>query len=109
MFQHVTSLRQGNTWKPLKELVDRGVLLKILENGGDRYARASKTQAPPTRSGLRSTSGQEDQSIIVECYFAGITKGLTLPQSAFSQRPLDCISVLWGAPCWVVVIAILVS
>lgn len=51
MLQNVTSLSQRDARKPLKELVDRSVFLKILEKSGNRNPRA--TENPGTTYAIR--------------------------------------------------------
>ena len=47
---------QGDTWKPIEKLVDRGVVLKILEQGSDGNASAFEDPgtAHPRRIALGS-------------------------------------------------------
>ena len=42
MFQDVAGLRQGDTGKPLDELMDGGVFFEILEERGNRNPRAAE-------------------------------------------------------------------
>jgi hypothetical protein len=51
VFQDVTSLRQGNAWEPLNELMHRGIFFKILKKRGNRNPRASKN--PSTTYAIR--------------------------------------------------------
>jgi hypothetical protein len=51
VFQDVTSLRQGNTGKPLNELMDRGVFFEVLKERSNRNPCASKN--PSTTYAIR--------------------------------------------------------
>ncbi len=42
MLQDGSDLRQGNTRKPLEELMNRGILLKVFKQCGDGHPRAEK-------------------------------------------------------------------
>jgi hypothetical protein len=51
VFQNVASLRQGDTRKPLDELMDGGVFLEVFEERGNRHPRASEN--PSTTYAIR--------------------------------------------------------
>jgi hypothetical protein len=51
MFQNMASLRQANAWKPLNELLNRGIFFEVLEQRGHRNPRA--TENPGTTDALR--------------------------------------------------------
>lgn len=42
MFQYGSCLRERDAWEQLNELTDRDTVFKILEQGGDRHARAAE-------------------------------------------------------------------
>ena len=46
MIKHGTRLLHGHTRKPVHELLDRGVIFQVLEQGGHRDASASKHPHP---------------------------------------------------------------
>jgi hypothetical protein len=51
VLQNVACLRQRNAGKPLKEFVDRGILLKVLKQRGNGNPRAAKN--PGTTYAIR--------------------------------------------------------
>ena len=51
VFEYVTSLRQGNAGKPLKELMNRSVFFKVLKKRGNRHPSA--TENPGTTYAIR--------------------------------------------------------
>ena len=51
VFQNVASLRQGDTGKPLNELMDGGIFFEVLEESGNRNPCASEN--PSTAYAIR--------------------------------------------------------
>lgn len=51
VLQDMTNLRERNPGKPLKELVNRGILFKILKQSGNRNSRAA--EYPGTTDAIR--------------------------------------------------------
>ncbi len=46
MFQDMACLRQGNTWEPFDELVNRGIFLKVFKERSNRNSRTTKDPGP---------------------------------------------------------------